>query len=146
MSLISKPPWSFGSIILDQATHKVLRCPSGESHQKRVSADWILSHRDRGSLKHVIEYEGIGDRTLFNIVSFPAGDRCRLDQLRAFCLILSMIEEKRSRFLLPKCSGRPRYFPTPPSFSIPRVSFAICFKAAGVLLEKVTVDLSALID
>lgn len=56
--------------------------------------------------------------TEFSIVIFPARDKCLVDQLTALCLILSTIEVNRSLFLLPKCSGKPRYFPFPSSLDI----------------------------
>ena len=46
-----------------------------------------------------------------------------------------------SRFLLPKCSGRPRYFPMPPSCPVPRADLTFCFVLGSVLEEKVIADL-----
>ena len=79
------------------------------------------------------------------MVSLPALDRCLVDRLEALCLIRSTIAVNRSFFLLPKCSGNPRYFPCPPSFAIPRASLTNTFVSSGVLEEKVTEDLSVLI-
>lgn len=74
--------------------------------------------------------------TLFNNVIFPAGDRNRLDQLRARCLILSTIDENKYFFFFPKSSANPRYFPTPPSFSIPRICFTFFLCSWEVCLPK----------
>ncbi|CAN6809108.1 unnamed protein product, partial [Brassica oleracea] len=63
--------------------------------------------RDKGSLKHVIANDGIGERTLLSITIFPAEDKNLLDHPLAFCLIRSTIEVKRSFFFLPKCSAFP---------------------------------------
>ena len=52
---------------------------------------------------------------------------------------------KRSFFLLPKCSGKPKYFPKPHSLLIPRVNFAASLTAGGVFEEKVIDDFARLI-
>ena len=111
--------------------------PSGLSHENRVIADCILLIRDTRSLKHVMEYEGMGGSTLCSIGNFPAEERCLLDQLLAFCLILITIELKRSFFLRPKCSGRPIYLPTPPSLWIWRMHATRFFKAPGVVASPI---------
>lgn len=71
-----------------------------------------------------MEYVGIALRTGLSIVSFPALDNHSADQLTAFCRILSTMEVNKSLFLLPKCSGKPRYFPKPLSLLIPRIDLA----------------------
>lgn len=71
---------------------------------------------------------------------FPALERYLVDQLIDFYLILSMRLAKMSLFFLPKCSGNPKYFPTPPSFWILRKSFTQVFTSLGVLAEKVIAD------
>ena len=90
--------------------------------------------------------DGIGESTLLSIVIFPAVERNLLDHPAAFCFILSTMEENKSRFLLPKSSGSPKYLPVPPSFWIERVSLTVVFSDSGVLFEKVMVDFSVLID
>lgn len=92
-----------------------------------------------------MEWDGIADSTLFNITIFPAAERCRVDQLLAFSLIRSTIDAKRSRLRRPKCSGNPKYLPTPPSFSISKTSLTANFREAGVFLEKVMADFCVLI-
>ena len=128
MSLNSSPPWSFGRVSVDQAIQAIFLLPLSLSHQKRVKAVWILWHRDTGSMKHDIVWDGIGKSTLFSIVIFPAVDRKRFDHPFAFWVILSTIDEKRSRFFLPNNSRITRYLPTPPSFSIMRIVFAAFFR------------------
>lgn len=108
ISLKSSPPCSLGRISLDQAIHAILLLSSQLSHQNLVSADWILLQRETGSWKQDIAWEGTAESTLLSIVIFPAVDRNLLDQPFAFCFILSTMDEKRSRFDLPKCSGSPR--------------------------------------
>jgi len=92
-----------------------------------------------------MEYVGIALRTTLSIVSFPAFDNLLADKLTAFCRILSTIEVNKSLFLLPKCFGRPRYLPKPPSFVILNTDLAFSLIAGGVLLEKVIDDLFLLI-
>ena len=70
------------------------------------------------------------------MVNFPAAETRRVDHEAARILILSTIEVNRSRFLLVNNSGKPRYFPTPPSFSIPRVCLTRARVSCGVLEEK----------
>ena len=88
----------------------------------------------------------MGESTLRSIVIFPAEDRCRFDQLFAFCWIRSTIDVNKSRFFLPNSSGRPTYLPVPPSFWILKVSLIVCFREAGVHREKVIADFSGLIN
>lgn len=95
-----KPPSFFDLVIVFEAIHDIFFSPVLESHQKRVNTDWILLHRDNGSLKHCIAWLGMGDSTLFNNVIFPAEDRNRFFHPFARCLILSTIKEKRSFFLI----------------------------------------------
>ena len=80
------------------------------------------------------------------MTSFPVVDRYLLDHPFAFCLILSTIEAKLSLFRRPKCSGSPRYFPTPLSFGICRMSLTVDFNCPGVLLEKEIEDFAVLMD
>ena len=93
-----------------------------------------------------MECVGMAESTDFSMVSFPAGDSCREDHEAALSLIRSTIEEKRSRFLLVKSFGRPKYFPTPPSFAIPRVCLTLMRISCGVLAEKDIEDLLVLIS
>lgn len=116
------------------------------SHQNCVRAACICLHRPTESLKQDIEYVGIADKTNFYIVNFLAAERRRVDQDAARRLILSTIEEKRSRFLLVNSSGKPRYFPTPPSFSIPRMSLTLDRVSCGVFEEKDMEDFAALMS
>lgn len=69
---------------------------------------------ERGSLKHDIVYVGRAANTACRSTCFPALDRYLVDQLIDFCLILSMRFAKISHFFLSKCSGSPKYLPTPP--------------------------------
>lgn len=85
------------------------------------------------------------ERTAFSNVCLPVVDKKRLDQSKAFCRVLSTIEVKISIFFLPKCSGRPRYFPILPTLSILSISLARALDYGGVLEEKVMADFSALI-
>ena len=126
-------------------TQAILRTPSLLSHQKLVNADWIFFVRDLGSLKQVIAWEGMGVRALRSIVIFPAVDRNLLDHPTAFILILSTIDVKRSLFLLPKCSGSPKYLPTLPSLCIDKIPFITSLSSVGVFLEKEMEDLSTFI-
>ena len=87
----------------------------------------------------------IAESTDWIITALPAVDRNCVDQFRAHCFILSTMDEKRSFFFLPKCSGKPRYLPTPPSFSMPRSSFTLFRVSTGVLLENEMEDFSVLI-
>lgn len=99
-------------------------------------------HKLTGSSKQDIEKVGMAVSTDFSIVSFPAFDRNLVDLVDALCLILSTIEVKRSLFLLPKCSGNPRYFPLPPSLAISRQVFISSLVSTGVFVENVMDDLS----
>ncbi|XP_033144921.1 uncharacterized protein LOC117133046 [Brassica rapa] len=91
-------------------------------------------------------YDGTAVSTAFSITSFPALESCRLDQETALHRIRSTIPVKRSFFLRPKCSGRPKYLPAPPSLSIPRCSLTRCRITCGVLAEKEIEDFDALIS
>lgn len=71
------------------------------------------------------------------MVIFPALERNLEDQLIAFYRIQSTIDVNKSFFLLPKCSGKPKYFPTPPSFVMPIVALNWSLTSRGVLEEKV---------
>ncbi|CAN7013134.1 unnamed protein product [Brassica oleracea var. botrytis] len=50
----------------------------------------------------------MGESILLIIVIFPSFDKNLFDQLLPFFLILPPMEVKRSLFLLPNCSGKPR--------------------------------------
>lgn len=102
-----------------------------------LKTDCIRLHRDVGNLKQDIEWVGIAERTDLSITILPADDKYRVDHPLAFCRILSTVEVKRSFFLLPKGSGNPRYFPTPPSFCISSSLFTLSFKLLGAFREKV---------
>ncbi|CAN6997703.1 unnamed protein product [Brassica oleracea var. botrytis] len=80
------------------------------------------------------------------MTSLPAAERNLLVHLLAFCLIRSTIKEKRSLLRLPKCSGKPKYFPTPLSLWICSTSLSIVFSDTGAFREKVIADLSLFID
>ena len=121
------PPSFFDFVIVSQAIQDIFFVHVLESHQKRVSTDWILLQREVGSLKHCIAWLGIGDSTLLRRVIFPTVERNMLVQPLALCLILSTMDVNRSFFLRPKCSGKPRYFPVPPSFPIPSSVFTPSF-------------------
>lgn len=115
MPINPRPPSSLDLIIVFQDTHDIFLSSGLASHQKRVKTDWILLQRETGSLKQLILWLGIDERTLLRSVSFPAADNCLEDQLMALCRILSTMPVKVSLFFLPTCSGRPRYLPVPPS-------------------------------
>lgn len=118
MSLKPKPPFFFCCVSFSHEVQHIFVLSILESHQNRVKADWIRLHKDPVSLKQVIAYVGIDASTLFNITIFPAPERKHVDQLIALWRILSTIPVKRSFFWCPKCSGNPRYLPTPPSLLI----------------------------
>lgn len=82
----------------------------------------------------------MAERTDLSMICLPAPDRNLAVQLCAFCLILSIIDAKMSRFLRQKCSGSPRYFPIPPSIEIAIVSLTRAQTEAGVFAEKVIAD------
>ena len=84
-------------------------------------------------------------RTNLIIVIFCVFDRCLVEELRALWWMRSTMDVKRSFFLRPKCSGSPKYFPTPPSFVIPNNGLASSFTGSGVFAEKVIGDLSLFI-
>ena len=102
ISLNPRLPFLFGLVIFSEDIHTILCLSGSESHQKCWIVDWMLEHRDWGSLKHDMECKGIEVSTLVSIVLFPALDRYFEDQLTAFCLILSTMDANRSFFLLPK--------------------------------------------
>lgn len=89
-------------------------------------------------------YDGIAERTDLSIVSLPAVERKREDQLRARCLIRTTIILKRSFFFLQNNSGNPRYFPFPPSFWILSTAWTRVFVSGAILEEKVIEDFSLL--
>lgn len=140
ISLKSRPPCSLGLLSFFHAIHTIFLLSIRSSHKKRVSTDWILWHRDIGA------WERTADMTLLSIVIFHVVDKNLFDQPLAFYRMWSTIEDKRSHFDLPKCSGNPRYLPVPPSFWINSVSCTTLFCDLGVLRENVIEDLSVLID
>lgn len=75
----------------------------------------------------------------------PAPERNLVVQLWAFCLTRSRIDVNMSRFFRPNCSGKPRYFPIPPSIEIDIESFTRARTQAGVFAEKVIADFWGLI-
>lgn len=87
-------------------------------------------------------YVVIAARTALSNVSFPARLRNRVDQLRDLWRMRSTIEVNKSLFLFPKCSGSPRYLPSPPSLLIPKIVFAVALTSSGVFEEKVTEEFS----
>ena len=141
ISLSLNPPSALGFVSWSHATQQIFFSPSTSSHQNLVSTDWILLHRLTGSWKHDMEYVGTALRTAFNIVSLPALDSLFVDQLTTLCRILSTMEVNKSFFLFPKCSGNPRYLPSPPSFEIPKIDLVFSLTAGGVLLENGIEDL-----
>lgn len=74
-------------------------------------------------------------------VSFPAAESCLDDQQTALYLMRSTMKENMSFFLRPNNSGNPRYFPTPPSFSMPSVCLTRVISSCGVFAEKEIDDL-----
>lgn len=141
ISLKPNPPCFFDFVNFSQEIQHIFFLSGFESHQNRVRADWILLHRLAGSLKQLIEYVAITESTYLSIMSLPALERNREDHLIDLCLILSTIKAKISFFQRPKLSGKLRYLPFPPSFSIPSVRVTLSFISCGVLLEKVMDDL-----
>lgn len=139
----TSPP--LGKVILSQATQLIFLFPSLESHQKRVITDCIFLHKLTGSWKHDIGKVGIAARTAFRSVSLPAVDRHLEDQETAHWCILSTMETKRSLFLRLKCSGKPKYLPTPPSLSIFSSCFTLALASAPVFDENVSEDFNVLI-
>lgn len=107
-SLNPKPPMSFGCIIFSHKTHAIFFCPSWSSYQNIVTADWIRLQKETGNLKQLIACDGMGESILLIIVIFPSFDKNLFNQLLPFFLILPPMEVKRSLFLLPNCSGKPR--------------------------------------
>lgn len=103
---------------------------------------WILlqRERERGILKHNMTYEGIAERTDLSMIYFPAGDKNRVDQLWAFCRILSTIDVEMSLLKRPKFSGSPMYFLAPPSWFIRRMRFTITLLEPGIFPAKVIDD------
>ena len=94
-------------------------------------------------MKHDIAYAGIAERTDWRRTCFPAPDKNLVVQLITLYLIRYKMELKMSRFLLPKCSGSPRYFLIPPSFYIVSWRLTRSFVWEDVLEEKVIADLVA---
>lgn len=95
----------------------------------RLQSDTVI-------LKHDIAYIGIIKSTDLGRVSLPAVERNRFDHPKAFYLIRSTMDVNKSRLRRPKCSGRPRYLPMPPSLLIFRILLAIFRVLLGVFDEK----------
>lgn len=74
-------------------------------------------------------------------VNFPAAESCLDDQQKALCLMRSTMEANRSFFVRPNNSGNPRYFPAPPSFSMPSVCLTQVLSSCSVFAEKEIDDL-----
>ena len=87
-----------------------------------------------------MEYVGIEVNTNCNMTCFPAPERKQVVQDYDLCLILSTIPVKTSRLLRPKVSGNPKYFPIPPSLSMPSFYLTLALILSGVLEEKVIDD------
>lgn len=88
------------------------------------------------------QYEGMAVSTVLRRTNFPALERYLEDQLWARYRILSVA--KMSLFFRSKCSGRPRYFPKPPSFKISSAARTLDFTSDLVLAEKVVEDFALL--
>ena len=131
ISLSPSPPIALGVVNLSQANQQIFFFSSAPSHQNLVKTDCILLHRLTGSQKQDIVYVGIALSTALSIVSFPALESLLVDQLIAFCLILSTIEVNRSFFFLPKCSGKPKYLPSPPPFQCPTLTLLFLLPQVG---------------
>lgn len=95
ISLNPSPHIPLGLVSVSQDTQHIFFLPVFESHQNRVSADWIILQRPTGSWKHVIAKEGITDSTALSIVIFPAEDRHRVDHDTALIFILHCSFAKR---------------------------------------------------
>lgn len=76
---------------------------------------------------------------------FPAPESIFEDQLCDLCRILSTIPAKMSLFFLPKCSGRPRYFPMPHSPVMSKQRLILAFAGPVVLDENVIADFALFI-
>lgn len=139
------PPTDLGRVRVFQETQAIFLIAGFKSHQNIVSIDWICLHKDSGSLKHVMVWAGRAVRTALSKTSLPAPFKNLVVLLWDHWRILSTRPAKMSRLRRVKCSGTPRYFPTPPSLSMSRKSFTLFLVAVGVLEEKVMVDLSLLI-
>lgn len=123
-------PRLFGCVSESQDFQQIFLSLSLGSHQNLVRTDWICLHRLTGRRKLDDAKFGIAERTDCIIVAFPAVVRNCVDQLATFCLMRWTIEAKRSLFFLPNNSGSPRYFPTPPSLSIPSYCFTLVLISA----------------
>ena len=135
MSRKPSPPRLLGCVSFSQESQQIFLSSAFESHQKRVSTDWIFLQIPTGRRKQDIAKLGIAEITDCSMIAFPAVDRNCTDQPIDRWYIMSTMEAKRSFLFRPKCSGRPRYFPTPPSFSIPSWCLTLVRTSAGVLLE-----------
>lgn len=141
ISLNPKPPLALGFVSFAHDIQHILRFSSEPSHQYLVRIDWILLQRLTGNWKHNIVYVWMTIKTDFSIVSLPALEIHFVAQLAARCLILSTTEVNKSFFLFSKCSGRPRYLPSPPSCEIPSTALTFSLVSLGVLDEKEISDL-----
>lgn len=146
ISLNPNPPSFFGLAIFFRTIHDTFLMLLVLSHQNLVNTDWISAQRVRGSLKHDIAKEGIVAMTVLNMINFPARERNFVDQQIDLCLILSTILENKNLFFLPNCSGRPKYLPNPPSFSMPSTCLIWILHSWFVLSEKEMTDFCAFIS
>ena len=146
MSLNLKPPSFFGLAMFFQEIQDIFLVSGAESHQNLVNIDWIWAQSDRGSLKHDIACVGMEARTVLSIIILPARERNFEDQLIDFSLMRPTIPAKMSFLRIPNYSGSPRYFPKPPSFSIPSVCLIWSFLAWLVLRENEIADFWVLIS
>lgn len=140
ISMNPKPLALFRYVSLSQEIHLIFLNTGLTSHQKWVMTDCICLHKETGSLKHDIAYVGIAASTAFSKTIFPAPDKNLLVQLWACCLIRSAIEAKMFLFFRPKCSGRPRYFPIPPSLQMLSSLFTRVLQSWFILEENVITD------
>lgn len=135
-----RPPAPLGKVSLSHDIQYIFLNSGFMSHQNLVKTLWICLQRDLGSLKQDIAYVGIDPNTAFKSTIFPAPDRYLTVHPFTRCLMRSTIEAKMSLFFLPKCSGKPRYLPIPPSFKMLRSSFTRILHSWLVLEEKVIAD------
>ena len=144
ISLKPSTPIAFAHVKRSHDTQQIFLLPSEPPHQNLVNTDCILLQRLIGIWKQLIMYLGIAVRTAFSRVNFSALLRKHVDQLIDLWRIWSTIEVNRSLFLLPKCSGRPRYLPRPHTLLLYWfLSFFLLqtWPPVGLLKKKVMKDL-----
>lgn len=113
-----RPPALFGLVRDCQEIQQIFLTSGEASHQNLVRIDCNCLTRDIGNLKHDIVYVGIAASTNLSKTIFSAPDRYLDVQLCDLCLIRSTNAANISRFFRPKCSGKLRYFPNPPTLRI----------------------------